>query len=421
MLADRTGKTIGRVGPLRRFDAITFVTTIGQGSMDKYSLELGRRLPVARLVTDAYEKQADVYSLPLLGRRSLQIAGRDIEFVRQLRRVRGLVHLPNQHLGRYGRFLSGPYVITVHDTIRWFDMAGRGDPLIHPPNARDRLLLRLDYAGISRAAAVIATSEATRRDLVEHVGVAPGRVHTVHEAIDHGLYRPRQRRLFDEPYVLFVGTEHPRKNLGRVLEAFARVRRPGLRLVKAGGPGKAEWDFRAATERRLAELGLGADDVLFTGRVPDEDVVALYSGAVCLVFPSLYEGFGFPVLEAMACGCPVITSTTSSLPELAGDAALLVDPTDTGAIAAAMRRLIDDRGLRHELAERGRRRAARFEWERTARETLRVYDRVLAGYDRSRSPQATMRGRGTWQATRPATSPGRRTRTTTSSGSPSRA
>ncbi|HEV2062559.1 MAG TPA: glycosyltransferase family 1 protein [Solirubrobacteraceae bacterium] len=357
---------------------LTFVTTIGQGSMDKYSVELGRRLPVARLVTDVYESRADVWGLPLLGPRSLRIAARDAAFVAELRRLGQPVHLPNQHLARYGRFLSRPWLITVHDTIRWFDLRGRHEPLIHPPNRRDRLLLGLDYAGIRRATAVIAASHATRRDLVEHVGLEPGRVHVVHEAIDHDLYRPVSRRVVEGPYVLYVGTEHPRKNFGRVLEAFARLRRPGLRLVKAGGPGKGEWDFRTATDRKLAGLGLG-EEVVFTGRIPDEDLVALYSGALCLIFPSLYEGFGFPVLEAMACGCPVVTSTASSLPEVAGDAALLVDPCESAAIAAAAARLVDDDALRRDVAERGRRHAAGFTWERCARETLRVYDRVLVG------------------------------------------
>jgi glycosyltransferase involved in cell wall biosynthesis len=405
------------VGTARR---ITFVTTIGQGSMDKYSVELGRRLPVPRLLTDVYERQADVWSLSPLSRRSLRIAAGDVAFVRRLRRLGGAVHLPNQHLGRYGRFLSQPYVVTVHDVIRWFDMNGAREPLIHPPNRRDRALLALDYDGIRRATAVIAASQSTRRDLIDHIGVRPERVHTVYEGIDPERYRPVRRRLFDWPYVLYAGTEHPRKNVARVLEAFARVRRPGLRLVKAGGPGKAEWDFRAATERKLAQLGLG-DDVVFTGRVSDEDLVALYSGAACFVFPSLYEGFGFPVLEAMACGCPVVTSTASSLPELAGDAALLVDPADPDAITAAIARLLDDGALRRELARRGRRRAAEFTWERCAGETLRVYDRVLGGYHGSRPTQPNEGGRVTWQETRPATSPARRTRTTTSSGSPSRA
>jgi glycosyltransferase involved in cell wall biosynthesis len=365
---------------------VTFVTTVGKGSMDKYSVELGRRLPVRRLVTDVYEANADVYSLPVASRQSLRIARGDVAFVRALRRLPGIVHLPNQHLGRYGRFLSRPYLMTVHDLIRHRDLDTPGTPLIHPPNRRDRLLLGLDYAGIRRATAVIATSESTRRDLVHRLGLPGDRVHTVHLGIDHDLYRPVERRRLDEPYVLFVGTEHPRKNLGRVLEAFAALKaggaHPQLKLVKAGGPGKAEWPFRDATERRVRELGL-EDDVVFTGRIPDEDIVALYSGAVCLVFPSLYEGFGFPVLEAMACGCPVVTSTASSLPELAGDAALLVDPRDPGAIADAMRLLVEDGGERRRLVARGRRRAARFTWERTARETLAVYERVLAGLGRA--------------------------------------
>ena len=388
-------------------DQVTFVTTIGHGSMDKYAMELGRRLPVPRLVTDVYEESADVWSLPLLSGASLRIARQDVRFVRELRDLDGVVHLPNHHLGRYGRFLSRPYAITVHDLIRYFDLARPAEPLIHPPNRRDRLLLRLDYAGIRHAAAVITASRSTRRDVIDHLGVPPEKVHAVHLGIDHELYRPVERRVRDGPYVVFVGTEHPRKNFARVLEAFAAVKRAGaeraLTLVKVGAPGKGEWPFREATERRLRELRLG-DDVVFTGRVSDEDVVALYAGARCLVLPSLYEGFGFPVLEAMACGCPVVTSTVSSIPELAGDAALLVDPCDVDAIAAALRRVADDDALRASLRERGLRRAARFTWDRTARATLAVYERVWpragrrAGEYRGGTPR---RRESPWRDARP--------------------
>jgi glycosyltransferase involved in cell wall biosynthesis len=172
-------------------------------------------------------------------------------------------------------------------------------------------------------------------------------------------------------YLLYVGTVQPRKNLERLIDAFALVAdRPelaGVQLVIAGGRG---W-LSEGVERRAAERGL-AGRVRLSGYLPDADLPALLSGALAFVFPSLYEGFGMPVLEAMACGAPVLTSTTSSLPEVADDAALLVDPSDTAAIAAGIARLAADGGLRADLYARGLARAAAFTWDRCARETLAV-------------------------------------------------
>ena len=171
--------------------------------------------------------------------------------------------------------------------------------------------------------------------------------------------------------MLYVGTLQPRKNLARVIEAFARAAAApafaGLQLVLAGKKGWLYDDLFAQVER----MGL-AGRVLFPGYVDDADLPALLSGALAFVFPSLYEGFGIPVLEAGACGVPVITSNTSSLPEVAGDAALLVDPHDVDAIAEAMTRLVTDEALRAELSRRGLANVQRFSWEKCARETLAV-------------------------------------------------
>jgi glycosyltransferase involved in cell wall biosynthesis len=176
--------------------------------------------------------------------------------------------------------------------------------------------------------------------------------------------------------MLYVGTVQPRKNLERLIEAFAMA--TASHTGASGGEqplllaiaGRRGW-LSEAIDRRVAQLGLGGR-VRFLDYVPDEDLPGLLSGATAFAFPSLYEGFGLPVLEAMACGAPVLTSTTSSLPEVAGDAAMLVDPTDTAAIAAALARLIADEPLRAELRARGLARAALFSWERCARETLAV-------------------------------------------------
>jgi len=360
------------------------VTTVGGGSMDTYARCLTERLAgrdgVRTLETDVYQRVAELFNVPLLSLPAARAAREDLRFLRRLRRVREPLHLPNHHLARYGRFLSVPYVVTVHDLIRYFDLRGRG-PYIHRPNLRDRLYLGLDYAGIRRATALIAVSQTTKRDLVRHLGIPPERVAVVYEGLDHGLFRPVDRRLVDAPYILFVGSEHPRKDLPTLLCAFRLLkdqpRFGDLRLVKVGAAGGREAPFRRRTLAAVAALGL-QDDVVFTGRVPDADLPAYYGGAACLVLPSRYEGFGFPPLEAMACGCPAIVANAGALPEIAGDAALLVPPRDPPALAHAMATLLTDDDARRGLVERGLRRARAFSWERTARETLAVY-RVVEG------------------------------------------
>jgi glycosyltransferase involved in cell wall biosynthesis len=174
-------------------------------------------------------------------------------------------------------------------------------------------------------------------------------------------------------YLLYVGTLQPRKNLVRLVEAFAQIQNPNLQLVLAGQKGWLYADLFA----RVEALGLSGH-VVFTGYVADDDRAALLSGATALLYPSLYEGFGMPVLEAMACGTPVLTSDVSSLPEVAGDAALLVNPLDTNAIAAGMARLVADAGLRRSLVERGSLQIRQFSWAKAARQVLEAIESVPA-------------------------------------------
>ena len=231
-----------------------------------------------------------------------------------------------------------------------------------------------------RATAVIADSAATRADLIRAYGVDARKIRVIHLGRDETMAPVRDAQVLAEVqarygisgrYLLYVGTLQPRKNLARTIAAFARVAAApafaGLQLVLAGKKGWLYDDLFAQVER----MGL-ADRVLFPGYVEDADLPALLSGALAFVFPSLYEGFGIPVLEAGACGVPVITSNTSSLPEVAGDAALLVDPHDVDAIAEAMTRLVTDEALRAELSQQGLANVQRFSWEKCARETLAV-------------------------------------------------
>jgi glycosyltransferase involved in cell wall biosynthesis len=185
----------------------------------------------------------------------------------------------------------------------------------------------------------------------------------------------RARYRLPENFVLTVGNLQPRKNLERVLEATALLRRDGVdvHLALVGQP---QYQVRRIT-RRIQELGL-ASSVTLTGYVADQDMPAIYSAAKALIYVSLMEGFGLPILEAMACGTPVISSAVSSPPEVTGDAALLVDPYDVRAIAAALRSVLDNDALRSDLRRRGYERVSLFSWEKTARQTLDIFHEVCA-------------------------------------------
>jgi glycosyltransferase involved in cell wall biosynthesis len=287
-------------------------------------------------------------------------------------------------------------VVTIHD------LGYLAFPEAH--TARRRLELNLTTRWSLRAARrVIAISQATKDDLLRHYGADPGRVAVVHHGLSQGfgpvedpaaIVAARARHGLGAPYLLYVGTLQPRKNLERLIEAFAlALQDEGPKTKEEGSDSGSSFDLRLssltlaiagrkgwlsdAIERRARELGI-AERVRFLGYLPDADLPALLSGATAFVFPSLYEGFGMPVLEAMACGAPVLTANSSSLPEVAGDAALLVDPRDTHAIAAAIVRLVHDRALRADLRARGLARAATFTWERCANETIHVLAEALS-------------------------------------------
>ncbi len=359
---------------------VTFVVTHGTGSLDVYAQKVAAHLPTRKLHTETYRRSARVFVAPLISRASVRALWNDASFVSQLRREEGPLHLPNHHCGRYGRFLDAPYVITVHDLMRLFDLDSRV-PLIDAPGLRQRVLLRLDAAGIRKATGVIAVSETTKRDLVRHLAVPEDRIAVVYEGVDHARFRPVPERPVDFPYLLFVGSEQPRKNLAMLLRAFRRIKRtgsfPDLKLVKVGsGAGNGDHPFRARTLEVIRDLGL-EEEVILTGRLAEEQLPAYYSAAELFVLPSLYEGFGLPPLEAMACGCPVVVSNRGALPETAGPGALVVDPADETALAAAIEKLLRDGSARDELRERGLRHAAAFSWRRCAEETLAAYDRFL--------------------------------------------
>ncbi|MFN2290878.1 MAG: glycosyltransferase family 4 protein [Anaerolineae bacterium] len=281
-------------------------------------------------------------------------------------------------------------------------------PLVHPPvsvatvhdlgyhyypqahTLSQNLYLRWSTRHNARSARrVLADSEATRQDLIRLYGISEAKIDVVYPGRDESfvpVHDPLLREAVQArygcrtPYILYLGTLHPRKNLVRLVQAFAQLRARAsdaeypldqLQLVLAGQKG---WLYQEVFSE-VRRLGL-EDWVILTGYVDDEDLPALLSGAEAFAFPSLYEGFGFPVLEAMACGVPVVCSSTSSLPEVAGDAALLVEPRQVDSIASALFRLLSEPDLRRELVGRGFVQAERFSWSRCAQEAMAAFEQA---------------------------------------------
>jgi glycosyltransferase involved in cell wall biosynthesis len=239
---------------------------------------------------------------------------------------------------------------------------------------------------LTDAAGVIVPSVATKDDLIRLHGVDEARIDVVPHGTDADAFRPapplevedvRRRFGLDGPYVLFLGGLEPRKNLETLLRAFGRLEHPGVSLVVAGGEVRWAPDYVHEVDAAIDALPVEAGArVIRTGYVADEDRRALLSGAEVLAYPSRYEGFGFPVLEAFAANVPVLTSSTSSLPEVAGSAAVLVDPDDPEAIANGLDELLADGDLRNVLRAAGTVRVASFTWERCARETAAALHRA---------------------------------------------
>jgi glycosyltransferase involved in cell wall biosynthesis len=269
-------------------------------------------------------------------------------------------------------------VVTIHDCIH----------LRFPEYLSSRLAAAYAHGMIRLAAMkadrVLTVSEASKRDILHYTGVAPGKVVVIHNGLDarfaaapaaEAIDRVRQRFQLEHPFVLYVGNIKPHKNLGRLIAAFAAMREDGpdgLKLVVIGDETSKHPELRQAVHRHRLDK-----HVRFLGFQPAATLVVFYRLARAFVFPSLYEGFGLPPLEAMANETPVVTSNVSSLPEVAGGAALLVDPYDVASIADGIRRAVTDEPLRQDLIARGRVRAREFSWAQAAASTLEVYRQVL--------------------------------------------
>jgi glycosyltransferase involved in cell wall biosynthesis len=230
-------------------------------------------------------------------------------------------------------------------------------------------------------------SDHTRRDIIETYKIEPERVSVTPLAAsrhfapadERDVRRVRERYKINGDYILAVGSIQPRKNLSRLIHAYSllRQRRARAKLPQLVLVGKLAWLY-GETLRAIREQGIEALTIL-TGYVPEADLPALYTGALSFVYPSYFEGFGLPPLEAMQCGAPVIAGNRTSLPEVVGDAGLLIDPFDVEALAQAIARVIDDSDLRERLRARGLERASHFSWRTTARLTLEAYKRAIGG------------------------------------------
>ncbi|MEJ7709334.1 MAG: glycosyltransferase family 1 protein [Pyrinomonadaceae bacterium] len=279
-------------------------------------------------------------------------------------------------------FTRCPVVATIHDLSF--------EHLPETFNLRSRLQLRLTVRQTARRAAhVLTSSEYSRNQITTTYGIPKDRVSVTPLAVASTfapvsdvaeLERVRARYAIQGDYLLAVGSLQPRKNLVRLINAYAdlcRQRGVSATLPKLVLVGKRGWLYNDIFRAAEASSGVVGSHIVFTGYVPEVDLAALYSGAMCFIYPSFYEGFGLPPLEAMQCGVPVIVGDRTSLPEVVGEAGLMIDPFDQEAMAACIARVIDDACLRDELRARGLERARQFTWAETARQTLRVYKAVF--------------------------------------------
>lgn len=271
-----------------------------------------------------------------------------------------------------------PYVVTIHDCIHL------RFPQYLPNRAAHVYAQTVMKISARRARRVLTVSEASKQDILHFLGVPASKVEVIYNALDERLATPptaddiarvRERFLLTSPFILYTGNIKPHKNVDRLIEAYSLLRQRGVEHVKLLIIGDEISKY--PNLRRLVHKFQLHQHVRFHGFVPDATLAALYRLAAVFVFPSLCEGFGLPPLEAMAAGVPVITSNLSSLPEVVGDAAILIDPTDAGAIAEAMARVLGDPALSAELVRRGHERVKAFSWERSVARTHQVYAELV--------------------------------------------
>ncbi|WP_454061383.1 glycosyltransferase family 4 protein [Candidatus Nitrospira salsa] len=266
----------------------------------------------------------------------------------------------------------GKFVVTIHDV----------KPLLYPkPTKRFNLYGHIKRLCIPRPLEnidhIITVSECSRRDIVEYLGIPHEQITVIPQGVEHGLFLPPSTEVTQAqamiPYVLCVAGADPTKNIQSLIHAFSLLPedvRHSHQLIFVGDI-KKQGDLPLFVKQKGIEK-----QIVFAGMVSDQQLIRYYQHASLFVFPSLYEGFGLPVLEAMACGCPVVCSNTSSLPEVVGDAAMMVSPMDVAALEHAMKQVLTDPSLQHRMRNAGLQRAKQFSWEQTATQTVQLYERV---------------------------------------------
>jgi len=332
---------------------------------------------------DASNEYALIEPTAIAGRSSLvenlnKVWFEQIAFPRACRARRAdLAHVPYFGSAFFPRART---IVTIHDLIPMVLPLYRGSPLV-------RAYTQLAALSAHRADAIIADSENSKRDILRLLRVPAERVHVVYLACDARFQPVADTRAVQQKYnlpaqfVLYLGGYDQRKNLGVVIRAFAQLPefyRAGYRLVLGGVKLGTDSAFFPDPRRLAREANLPDEAIRYLGWVDEADAPALYSSARAFVFPSLYEGFGLPPLEAMACGTPVLVANASSLPEVVGDAGLLLDPHDARAWAEALRAILTDNARQAQMRERGRAQAQKFSWRRAASETLAVYKKIGA-------------------------------------------
>ncbi|MBW2165910.1 MAG: glycosyltransferase family 4 protein [Deltaproteobacteria bacterium] len=278
-------------------------------------------------------------------------------------------HMPILRIGNIKQ------VVTIHDLVV-FKM-----PEIYPKyyTIYWRFIIK---RSLERSSKIIAISEATKQDIIDLFNIKEDKIHVIYHGIDLKRFRPKdetngvgatlKKYGLKKPYIMALGLSDLRKNGERILKSYSKIIKDKTKDVSLAICGILRKRNRVLFDQ-IKEHGL-SDRVVMTGFVEDEDLPILYRAADLFIFPSLYEGFGLPILEAMACGTPVITSNISSMPEVAGDAAVLVNPYDVDALARAMHGILTDKGLKESLVKKGLERVKQFSWEKCAEETIRVYE-----------------------------------------------
>jgi len=293
------------------------------------------------------------------------------KIIQNKRRPNAITHITHQGYAYLASLLNlQPAIVTCHDII----------PLIFYNNIK-KLKFRYSISGIKNADKIIADSYNTKQDIISYFKIPDEKIKVIYLAADK-IFQPldkviiskiKQKYNFDFPLILYVGTLEPRKNIPTLIKAFCKLKKEGLPhilLVTGKKDGKYKKIFEMVKRLNLQK------DTIFTGYVPEEDLPAIYNAADLFVYPSLYEGFGLPPLEAMACGTPVITSNTSSFPEVVGDAGIMVKPHDVDELAKVMYEVLTNDGLREDMIKKGLKQAKKFSWKKCAKETLEVYQEV---------------------------------------------